>query len=91
VNVTGLAGVPTDAKAVVVNLTAVTPTLDTYLTVFPGGTLPLVSDLNPTFNEVKDNLVVATLSPTGTISIYNNVGHVDVVVDVLGWYAVPVS
>jgi hypothetical protein len=45
--VTGLAGVPSGAKAVVVNMTAVTPTLGTFLTVYPGGTRPLVSDLNP--------------------------------------------
>jgi hypothetical protein len=85
--VSGLAGVPTGAKAVVVNLTAVTPSLGTFLTVFPGPTQPFVSDLNPAAHDVKGNLTVATLSAGGTISIFNNAGSVDVVVDVLGWYS----
>ena len=36
---------------------------------------------------MKGNLAVATLSTSGTTSIYNNTGSVDVVVDVLGWYS----
>jgi hypothetical protein len=87
IGVTGLAGIPSGATAVVVNLTAVAPSQSTYLAVFPGPPLPLVSDLNPTAGETKGNLTVGTLSPTGTLSLYNNTGSVDVVVDVLGWYS----
>jgi hypothetical protein len=87
IQVTGLAGIPSGAKAAVVNLTAVTPTLDTYLTVFPGPLQPFVSDLNPAAGDVKGNLTVGTINADGTISIYNNTGDVDVVVDVLGWYS----
>ena len=35
IQVTGLAGIPNGATAVVVNVTAVSPTTDTFLTVFP--------------------------------------------------------
>jgi hypothetical protein len=87
IHVGNLAGIPIVATSVVVNLTAVSPTLGTFLTVFPATPRPLVSDLNPAAGDVKGNLVVAKLSPTGTISIYNNAGSVDVVVDVLGWYS----
>ena len=87
IQVAGLAAVPSNARAVVVNLTAVFPTADTFLTVFPGPTKPFVSDLNPAAGDVKGNLTVATLSTSGTTSIYNNAGSVDVVVDVLGWYS----
>jgi hypothetical protein len=87
IQLTGLAGIPSSAKAVVVNLTAVIPSADTFLTVFPGPTRPFVSDLNPAAGEVKVNLTVARLSSAGKISIYNNTGSVDVVVDVLGWYS----
>ncbi len=83
----GLAGIPAGATAVVVNLTAVTPSVGTFLTVFPGPPQPFASDLNPAAGEVKGNLTVATLSTAGKISIYNNTGSVDVVVDVLGWYS----
>jgi hypothetical protein len=87
VNVAGLAGVPSDASAAVINLTAVNPSTTTFLTVFPGPTRPFSSDLNPTFGSVQANLTVATLSSTGTLSVFNDTGSVDVVVDVLGWYS----
>ena len=32
-------------------------------------------------------MVVATLSSSGTITIYNYTGSTDIVVDVLGWYS----
>ena len=85
VNVAGLAGVPSNAKAVVVNLTGVAPTAASFLRVFPNNLpSPLVSDLNEAPGQIKANLVVATLSSTGTISNFNHSGSVDVVVDVLG-------
>lgn len=90
VNVAGLAGVPSSgASAVVLNVTAVDPSLPTYLSIFPSGSLPTVSDLNPSPGEVESNLVVARLSSGGAIEIYsyNAYGTVDVVVDVLGWYS----
>jgi len=87
VQVTGNAGVPTNATAVVVNLTGIHPSAQTFLSVFPALPRPNVSDMNPGPGTVKANMVVATLSPTGTISIYNNAGSIDVAVDVLGWYS----
>lgn len=88
VQVTGLAGVPSDATAVVVNLTGVAPSAPTFLTVFPNGLpSPLVSDLNEVRGDVRANMVVAALSASGTISIYNYTGSMNVVVDVLGWYS----
>jgi hypothetical protein len=32
-------------------------------------------------------MVIATLSSSGTITVYNSTGSMDVVVDVLGWYS----
>jgi len=87
VKVATLAGVPANAKAVVVNLTAVTPTTTTYLTVFPGPTKPTASDLNLTTGVTGANLVVATLNANGKISIFNNAGSTNVIVDVEGWYS----
>ena len=45
IQVTGLAGVPAGATAVVLNLTAIDPTAQTYLTVYPGG--PPADGLGP--------------------------------------------
>jgi hypothetical protein len=81
-------GVPANATAVVVNLTGIGPSASTFLTVFPGPTLPNSSDLNPAAGETRANLVVATVNPsTGDISVFNNTGSLDVIVDVLGWYS----
>jgi hypothetical protein len=87
VQVTGLAGVPSDATAVVVNLTGVSPSAPTYLTVYPNLPRPFASDLNPAVGGVAANLVVATLNSSGQINIYNSAGSINVVVDVLGWYS----
>jgi hypothetical protein len=88
VNVSGLAGVPSTAKAVVVNVIGVTPSARTFLTVFPSSLpSPLVSDLNEVAGDIRANMAVATLSSTGTMTIFNDTGSIDVVVDVLGWYS----
>jgi hypothetical protein len=93
VNVVGLAGVPANATAVVINLTGIAPSQPTFLTVFlgigtPGNVLPNTSDLNPATGETRANMVVATINPRfGWITVANNTGNIDVAVDVLGWYA----
>jgi ATP phosphoribosyltransferase len=87
IQVTGLAGVPQGALAVVVNITATDTTAPSYFTVYPGGSLPLASSLNWAVGETVPNLVVAALSPTGAFTVYNNQGSADLVVDVLGWYS----
>jgi hypothetical protein len=88
VNVSSLAGVPSTARAVVVNLTGVSPSAPTFLTVFASSLpSPLVSDLDEVSGDVRANMAVATLSSTGTMTIFNDTGSIDVVVDVLGWYS----
>jgi hypothetical protein len=83
-----VSGVPAGATAVVVNLTGIAPTQSTFLTVFAVPPVPATaSDLNPAAGAIEANLAVATLSHNGTISIYNNTGNIDVIVDVLGWYS----
>ncbi len=87
VQVTGLAGVPADAQAVVLNVTATNPSASSYLTVYPGGTRPLASNLNWTSGQTVPNLVVGRLSSSGQVTLYNYTGSTDVVVDVMGWYS----
>ena len=88
-NVAGHFSVPTGAVAAVVNVTAIFPSNNTFLTVYPGPSLPtpLTSDLNPAPGQVEPNVAVATLTPGGTFKIYNNYGKVDLAVDLAGWYA----
>jgi hypothetical protein len=89
VQVSGVGGVPTSgATAAVLNVTVTNPTAPSYLTVWPSGaSQPTASDLNWVSGETVPNLVVVKLGPNGTVTIYNNSGNVDVVVDVSGWYS----
>ncbi len=90
VQVTNNFAVPSSAKAAVVNVTAVNPTVGTVLTVYPGGgSPPVASDLNPPPSGVEPNLVIPTLSSSGSFSIFNSSGQVDVVVDLAGYYTAP--
>ena len=86
VQVAGQPGVSATATAVVANVTATDATQASFLTVYPGASLPLASDLNFTAGETIPNLVVAELSSSGSLTIYNHSGSTDVVVDVFGYF-----
>ena len=77
-----------NATAVVLNLTATGATADTYLTVYPTGSVrPTASNVNPGRGQTVANLVTATVGADGSVTIYNNAGATDVVVDVQAWFA----
>ena len=82
----GKFGIPANATAVIANITAVSPTATSYQTVYPTGAPPTTSDLNPAAGETEANLVIATVTPGGTFTVFNSAGTTDVVVDVTGWY-----
>ncbi|MGH9086440.1 MAG: S8 family serine peptidase [Acidimicrobiales bacterium] len=85
--VAGIAGIPADATAVVLNVTVTAPTAGGYLTVFPNGELrPNVSSLNFTAGLTIANHVTATVGAGGTIRLFNPFGSTHVIVDVAGWY-----
>jgi hypothetical protein len=85
--VAGRGGVPADATAVAINITAVTPTQSGYLTVWPSGkTRPTVSSINFPAGSVVGNFVIAELGADGKLAIYNHNGLTDVVFDVVGYY-----
>jgi hypothetical protein len=85
--IAGTAGVPADASAVVMNVTATGASLGSFLTAWPTDVAkPNVSNLNFAAGETIANLVTVKLSPSGSVSFANAVGTVDVVVDVVGYY-----
>lgn len=94
--VDGSSGVNTggDAAAVTLNLTAVAPTRETYLAVYPPSTAthtcgspPGISNLNLARGAVRANRVIADLDPAdGSVCIATAAGSVNVVVDVDGWF-----
>jgi hypothetical protein len=91
VAVAGKGGIPVGATAAVLNVTSVNPTADSFLSLTPvllgPGQVPSTSNLNLAAGQVRPNLVVVKLNAAGQISIYNNSGTVDVLVDVVGYFA----
>jgi hypothetical protein len=87
VQVTGTAGVPSTATAIVMNLTATNITAGTYLTVYPAGeTAPTASNLNAVAGRTIANLVMVKLVAGGKIAIRNDAGATDVLADVVGYF-----
>lgn len=84
--VVGVAGVPNNAKAVALNVTGVVPWSDSYITVFPCGAMPPTSSLNPAAGKITPNLVMAQVSPSGTVCFFASTA-IDLVVDVVGYTA----
>jgi hypothetical protein len=82
------AGVPLDATMVAVNVTAVDPTANGYLTVWPqGGGVPGVSSVNFVAGTTVANAAFVKLGANATISIFNLTGATHVLVDVIGYVA----
>ena len=87
VTIAGRGGVPSNATAVVLNLTAVDPSAWSNLLAYPTGTVqPLASNLNYSAGQTVPNLVIVKIGSGGRISLYNAVGTTDVVADVMGYY-----
>ncbi|MDA8184959.1 MAG: hypothetical protein M0035_11125 [Actinomycetota bacterium] len=89
VQVAGVAGLPSSGvAAVVANVTVVGPTSGGYLTVWPGGSVPrpATSDLNWPPGDTVANLVLTGLASNGSMSVYNQAGSTNVLVDVVGYY-----
>lgn len=68
--VTGFCGVPATAKSVAVNVVAVQPTAEGFLTLFPAGqSQPLASTLNFRAGIVRANNAVARLGAGGQLTV----------------------
>lgn len=82
----GVAGVPPDATAVVLNVTAVAPQARGFATVWPtGAPRPVSSSVNFAAGQNTGNLVTVAAGSGGKISFYANVST-HLAVDVIGWY-----
>ena len=86
VEVAGVGPVPTGATAAIVNVTSVNSTAPSYITVWPTGTArPTASTLNPRVGVPVPNLAYLKLGTGGHLSLYNNTGSTDYIVDVFGY------
>jgi len=84
--VTGATGVPATASAVVMNVTVVDPTKESFLTVYPDLPRPNASNLNFGAGQIIPNLVTVRVGPGGVVRFANNVGATNVVADIVGYY-----
>lgn len=80
--------IPNDAVGVVMNVAAIAPTADSFLTVFPpDAAKPLAANLNWVARQPPvSNAVTADLSADGKVSFYNLTGTVNIAADIVGYF-----
>ena len=88
VRIAGLAGVPSSATAVVLNVTAIDASGQGYVTVFPwGAALPNTSNVNiKNSGQMVPNLVTVRLGTDGKVGLYTSISA-NLLVDVFGYYS----
>ena len=81
-------GLPVGTTAVALNVTATSPTADSFLTVYAGGqSQPRVgSNLNYVAGETIPNMVLVPLGTGGKVTFYNSAGTVDLIADLVGYF-----
>ncbi len=82
---------PPATEALALNITAVSPTNTTFVTVWPNGIAqPTVSTLNPVARQTIPNAAIVTLGVGSQFNVYNNAGTVHIVIDQVGsFYFLP--
>jgi bacillolysin len=86
VQVTGRAGVPSDASAAVLNVTVTGAQAPGYATVYPcGSTPPTASNLNYVAGATVPNAAVAKIGKAGRVCVFTQ-SPIHLVVDVVGYF-----
>jgi hypothetical protein len=84
--VRGRAGVPADATAVILNVTAANPHGFGYFTIWPTGVAePSTSNVNFVGGQNVPNMVMVKLGADGTITVKDSVNRSDLIIDVFGF------
>ena len=88
VQVTGAGGVPANGvSSAILNITVTNTTAPSFLTVWPSGSArPNASNLNWVAGQTLPNRVIAQIGAGGKVSVYNQFGAADVIVDVSGYF-----
>jgi hypothetical protein len=85
INVAGRAGVPADAAAAVVNIAAVSPSTNGFVTAHPClSTVPNASSLNFTTATTRSNEIIAPLNDDGELCL-TVTGDANILVDIAGY------
>jgi len=94
VTLDGAAGVPEDATALVLNVTAVGATEPTYITSWPfGEPMPTASSINVTPGDTAPNMVIVErgggdlwVNGTEYFNLFNSFGRVHLIADIVGYF-----
>ncbi|AZI58513.1 DUF1906 domain-containing protein [Nakamurella antarctica] len=88
IKVTGVAGVPTNVKAVVLNITALNANGTGFVTAHASlASRPLASNLNFSPGSITPNLATVPVGTDGKISLYNGSEvPLDLIADIQGYY-----
>lgn len=79
--------IPNSAVGLSMNVTALNASVESFLTFWPSGARPLAANLNPFPGQPPiPNAVTVPLSGAGAFRVYNNLGNVDIVIDINGYY-----
>ncbi|MEH1054985.1 hypothetical protein V6U89_07185 [Micromonospora sp. CPCC 206171] len=93
--VTAPSAIVTDMTDVLaMNLTAVKPTRNTVLTVWPADAdlpKPSASNLNPYAGQIVSNAVLGVIGPNDAFNVHNLTGDTHVVADVVGTFYYPAA
>jgi hypothetical protein len=86
--VTGVAGVPADAAAVVLNLTSADTKGTGFLTAFPcGSARPNASNLNYGVGAPVANSAIVKVGTGGKVCLYTADADTELIADINGWFA----
>jgi hypothetical protein len=89
-DVVGSCGIPAEAEAVSLNVTATAPTAQGHLRLHPGGSaVPTASTLNYSAGQTRANNAIVALGALGDLAVYSGqgTGTVHVILDVNGYFA----
>ncbi|MER5761965.1 PKD domain-containing protein [Streptomyces sp. NPDC002082] len=87
VKVAGVNGIPADAKAVALNLTATGAKEQAHVIAYPDpAKRPATSNLNVEPGKDKSNQAIVPVGPNGTITLFTNTGSTHVILDAVGYY-----
>ncbi len=90
-HVAGRGGIPANASAVLLSVTAVDPVEAGYVTAHPAGAArPNASNLNHPAGATVANAVVAGLGAGGDVCLFTS-AQTDLVIDVAGWFTGPAA
>ena len=86
-NMRSISGIPSSASAVAMNVTIVNGQTNGggYVTVYPCGTIPYVSNINFTSGQTVANSVIAPISDDGEICFYVH-GQGNILADISGYF-----